>query len=232
MSEAAHAADPASSPERAPSRFPAIPLRPQWRPTLPELLAPRWRRVPRRGQRAAIAGGVLLLALIAGGVLAILPPGYSRGGSPSFSFTYRGLSRAPAPPGAYVQVRRLVDGRLDASFVVDPLELPPYPGSVTGELPFYAAGLIRDDERADPGFQLTGEGKSRINMVAGYSFTYVTVRAGETFYGREILLLPNVPSVRRGVLMLLLERPGGKLTSSTDMGLDGVLQNPVRSFQI
>jgi hypothetical protein len=208
-----------------------FPLRPELRPTLPELLAPYWRRLSGRGRAAIAASAVLLVVIVVGAALTLQDPHYGNPGPPPFSFTYKGLYRVPAPKGAFVEVDRVKDGRVDASFVVEPLTLPPYAGSLTGELPLYSAGVIHQLELRDPQAALTGAGKTRINKVPGYGFTYTTSDAGGTIYGRDILLLPNVPGVRVGVVMVMRERPGGALTSSTLVGADGILQNPVRSFK-
>ena len=46
-------------------------------------------------------------------------------------------------PGGFVKMqRRRPDGRLEDSLAVGPLRLPPYSGSLAGELPLYATGYI------------------------------------------------------------------------------------------
>ena len=98
-------------------------------------------------------------------------------------------------PGGYVKVqRRRADGSLEDSFAVEPLQLPPYSGELSGELPLYATGYIRGLARRDPDFVLRGEGKTRVNGVPAYHVLYTAVVEGRTMYGRDVLLLPE----RRG----------------------------------
>ena len=60
-----------------------------------------------------------------------------------FSFSYRSLYRTTPDPGGIVKIRRLdARGRLEDSFAVAQLTLPPYTGSSQGELPVFAAGYL------------------------------------------------------------------------------------------
>src|ERR1700724_1841571 len=119
----------------------ALPMKRGYGPTLGELLAPRWHAATPRVRRAIVAAGAALVAVAVAVVLTLLNPVYSHGGPVPFTFPYRGLYRVAAEPGGYVRVeKRSRSGRLEYSFAVDPLVLPPYRGELTGELPIYAAG--------------------------------------------------------------------------------------------
>src|SRR5271165_3722387 len=121
----------------------AVPMKPQYGPTLGRLLAPRWHAASPLARRAVIACGVALLALLIGAALTLENAKYSHGGKVPFSFSYRSLYRVAPDQGEFVKVERhRASGALEDSFAVGPLRLPPYSESLTGELPLYAAGYI------------------------------------------------------------------------------------------
>lgn len=167
-------------------------LRPEFGPTLPELLSARL-SISRRV--ITIAGAVLLVLVIAGIKVAL---GIGRDtitvhGSPSFSVVYdtAQLHRAPLRPG---EVLRLQGRRRHAAVVLTArrLALPPFHGDVVGgQLPLYST-TYQDQLKAQlPQFVLTDEGRSRINTAQGYELGYQSGRAGHRTYWREIFLLPD-----------------------------------------
>jgi hypothetical protein len=216
--------------------MPAVPIKPEYGPTLGGILAPRWHAAPRFVRVLIRAGGVGLLALGIGAYLTLDNAHYSQGGSVPFSFAYRGLYRVKTPPpGAYVEVRRpRSNGQLEDSFTVYPLRLPPYAGGQTGELPLYAAGYIRGLRARDSDFVLRGEGKTRVNTVPAYQVLYTTTVAGATMYGRDVLLLPQKPHQRRGVNIVMLTSPtaNAQVTSPLEVASEGVLLRPVKTFTL
>src|SRR5271155_4477648 len=114
-------------------------MKPQYGPTLGQLLAPRWHGASPLVRRLVIAAGVAVLALVIGAGLTLENAQFSHGGRVPCGFSYRGLYRVAPDPGGYVKVqRRRADGRLEDSFAVDPLRLPAYSGELSGELPIYA----------------------------------------------------------------------------------------------
>jgi hypothetical protein len=119
---------------------------------------------------------------------------------------------------------------LEDSFAVGPLHLPPYSGSLTGELPLYAAGRIRTLAATVPAFDFQGEGKWRVNNVPAYTIAYGTRIDGQTAYVREVLLLPDRPGVRDGVDIVMTGRPNATVTTPMLVGSAGALQLPFRSF--
>lgn len=211
----------------------AIPLKPAYRPTLAQLLAPSWRRAPRALRGVLLAFGVACVALLAALVLALLPARLTVGGPVPFHFSYRALYRVRPQPGGYATVRRLRHGALEDSFSVQPLQLPPYRGSLSGQLPLYASTYIRSLARHDPQFQLLGEGKTRVNTVPGYNIFYTTRLARRLIWGRVILLLPEQPpGVRRGVALVLLTTPSSsrQVKNVLEIATAGVLQQPLHTF--
>jgi hypothetical protein len=209
-----------------------IPLKPQYGPTLGRLLAPRWHAAPRVARGAVIATGGGLVVLAVAAALTLLPARISYGGVAPFHFSYRGLYRTTPALGEYVQVQRRSGGRLEDSFAVSPLRLPPYEGGLSGELPLYASSYIRELGAKYRGFVLRGEGKTRVNTVPGYNVLYTATIEGREMYGRDVLLLPERPGGRDGVVIEMLTSPGAssQVTSPLEVASAGVLEKPLETF--
>jgi hypothetical protein len=212
----------------------SIPLKPEYGPTLGQLLAPRWHAASRLVQAIVVAVGVAVLALVVAAGLTLENAHYSQGGPTPFSFSYRGLYRTAPAPGEYVQVRSPVHGgELRNSFAVGPLRLPPYTGGLSAELPLYAASYIDGlRRRYAAGFVLRGEGKTRVNTVPAYAIAYTAQIAGRTVYGRDVLLLPEQSGARAGVYIEMLSAPKADpgVTSPLLVGTTGVLERPLETF--
>jgi hypothetical protein len=211
----------------------AVPMKPEYGPTLGRLLSPRWRAASPLARGVVVAAAVGLLALLVGVALTLENAGFSHGGKLPFSFAYRSLYRVAPDPGGYVKVqRRRADGTLEDSYAVEPLLLPPYSGELSGELPVYAAGHIRSLEQRDTGFVLRGEGKTRVNAVPAYQVLYTAVVEGRTMYGRDVLLLPEVHGAREGVEIVMLTSPtaNSQVDSPLEVASTGVLLRPLKTF--
>lgn len=211
-----------------------IPLKPRYGPTLGRLLEPRWRAAPRalRGLVFAAAAGLLALAIAA--VLTLWPATYSHGGAAPFHFSYRGLYRTAPAPGQLVRIERRAHGRLEDSFAVAPLRLPPYSGGLSAELPLYASGYIKGLSGKYSGFVLRGEGKTRVNTVPAYNVLYTAMIEGRQMYGRDVLLLAERQGVRDGVAIEMLTSPSAnsKVTSPLEVASAGVLEKPLKTFTL
>ena len=211
----------------------AVRMKPEYGPTLGQLLAPRWRRAPRAARWAAICAGVALAALALAAALTLESPTFSHGGSVPFSFSYRGLYRVAPAPGGYVEVaHRDAGGVLEDSYAVAPLELPPYTGELTGELPLAAAGYIPRLARRMRGFVLEGEGQTKVNGVYGYAVFYTAVLEGRQMWGRDVLLLPERAGARAGVVIEMLSSPRASsvVRAPMEVGTAGLLAGPLKSF--
>lgn len=211
----------------------AVPIKPEYGPTLGRLLQPRWAAARGWVRAAVIAAMVALLALLAGIVLTLLPATYSQGGSVPFSFHYKQLYRARPDAGAFVKVQsRDGDGALKYVFEVYPLALPPYTGPLAGELPRYATAYVAALAARTSGFELRGEGKARVNSVNGYDVLYTALVEGRRMYGRNVLLLPPREGARRGVVIVMLTAPGASsgVKSPIEVAATGVLLRPLRTF--
>jgi hypothetical protein len=207
----------------------SAPLKPQYGPTLGQLLAPSWGSAGRPVRALLLAVGAGLFVLATWAALSLLPARYSHGGHVPFSFTYKGLYRTAPDLGGYVKVARS-DGRfLRDSFAVAPLELGPYAGSVTAELPLVAARYAHTLASRFPHLRLEGEGKTRISStLGGYEVLYSTLVHGRKLYGRDVMLLPERPHVRQGVVVeMLSDQPA---TVSKPVASSGVLEAPLKTF--
>jgi hypothetical protein len=211
----------------------AVPMKPEYGPTLGRLLAPRWNASTPLARRAVIAAGIGLLALAVGVVLTLENATFSHGGRVPFSFAYRNLYRVAPDPGGYVKVqRRSGSGRLLDSFAVEPLTLPPYSGELSGELPLYATGFARVLASRFPDFVPRGEGKTKVNGVPAYEILFTATIDGRTMFARDVLLLPERPRAREGVEIVMLTSPTAnpQVDSPTEVAFTGVLLRPLKTF--
>ncbi len=222
----------------------AAPLRPEYGPTLGQLLAPRWRRVSRAHRALVLAGGALLAVALVLGVATVLPPSLSHaGGGAPFNFTYPGLYRVSPAAGDYATVRDPAHGPLVDSFAVAPLTLAPYRGEPSAALALYATRYIATLAARDPGFDLRGEGWTQadsISRYAVYNIFYTATATPPTTAAAAVATITGaaapaaarnargaVARQRGGVLygravLLLPERPGARRGVAISMlGLRG-----------
>ena len=213
----------------------AVPIKPEYGPTLGSLLSPRWRGLSQGARRLVIAAGVLAAVAAVALVLTLLDASYSHSGRVPFSFHYRSLYRAAPEPGGYVRIeKRGGGGALQYSLAVDPLALPPYTGELSGAIPVYASAYIARRRAEDPSFVLRGEGKAIVNSMPAYDVLYTTRVEGREAFGRDILLLPERKGAREGVAIVMLTARGvsKKVEGPNEVGSTGVLLHTLRSFSI
>jgi hypothetical protein len=212
----------------------ALPMKPEYGPTLGRLLAPRWNVASRLVRAGVIAAGVALLAVLIGAGLTLENAHYSHGGPVPFSFAYRDLYRVAPEPGGYVRVQsRWPNGELKYSYAVDPLRLPRYSGELTAEIPLFATGYVKTLSGRYSDFALIGEGKSKINnTLTGYQVAYSAVLDGEQMYGRDILMVPAGSGVRDGVVIRILAAKNAnvQVTSPLEVAQTGILLRPLKTF--
>ena len=213
----------------------AVPIKPEYQPTLGQLLAPRWHSASRLVRGAVIVSLGALVALIVAAVLALENPSFTHGGRVPFSFSYRGLYRVRPDPGGWVKAqRRGPSGRLEDSFAVEPLTLPPYGGAQSSELPLYAEGYIVGLRRRYRDFVLRGDGETSVNNVPAYNVVYTADVEGRRMFGRDVLLLPQRPGAREGVDIVMLTAPKAnpQVTSPLEVASAGVLLRPLKTFTL
>lgn len=211
----------------------AVPVKPQYGPTLGRLLSPRWHAASPLARGVLVAGGVAVVVVLAAAALALVNPTYSRGGRVAFHFDYRDLYKTAPRAGELVKVQRLrANGRVRDSFAVAPLRLPPYSGELSAELPLYTAGLIEQLSRGYQRFALRGEGKSTVNSVPAYNVYFSARSEGQTMYGREVLLLPEGRGVREGIQVTMLTVPSSSTRSPLEVASVGVLAEALKSLSL
>jgi hypothetical protein len=209
------------------------PVKPEFGPTLPELLAGPWQRASRTTRGSVLAGLALVLALVALIVFVTWPTSISRGGRVPFSFEYADhLRQVAAPRGQLAKVEARSRGLLAASLAVAAVRLPPYSGDLESELPLYANALLPRLVATYPGFALALEGKVRDNDVPGYAIGFSATPHGRPVLGRVVLLFPDRPQQRDGLALTMLERPNTQVTSPDKVGMAGDLKLPFTTFAI
>ncbi|MFZ1154570.1 MAG: hypothetical protein WAN93_06655 [Solirubrobacteraceae bacterium] len=207
----------------------SVPLKPQYGPTLGKLLEPRWRSAAPFVRAITIVAAVGLAVLAIGAVLSLLDASYSHGGRVPFSFKYKGLYRKTPDAGGYVKVTRSSQGQLADSYAVAPLVLGEYTGSVTGELPLFAAGYTRALAKRFSHFRLEGEGKTRISStLGGYDVLYSALVGGRKLYGRDVMLLPKRHGAREGVVIEMLSSQPANVAKP--VASSGILETPLKTF--
>jgi hypothetical protein len=213
----------------------AVPIKPEYGPTLGRLLSPRWRAaspLSRGAVRVCVLG---IIALAIGAFLTLENAHYSQGGAVPLSFAYRGLDRVHPLPGELVRLERhTAAGRLEDSFALEQLDLPVYTGELSGALPVYAAGYIRELRAHFKDFALQAEGKTRVNTVPAYQVVYTAQVDGQTMWGRNVLLLAEKPGIRRGVKIVMLTTPTANKEVKTpqEVAANGVLLRPLKTLTL
>ena len=210
-------------------------VRPEFGPTLPELLGPRLRALPRWG-RALLA--VAVLALVAGlAALALKGDDLNTAvvrGPLEFNLVYPdGLERVAPEPGELLRLRSPANSPSgDKLFTVRPIRLPAYRDDINGFLPFFASRLIDEQERSDPDFLLRSEGRVRINDLPGYGYVFQTRVNGRIGYGRRVLLFADAPAQHDGADLLLLAQRSAQTPIADAIGTGGALKTAFRSFRL
>jgi hypothetical protein len=186
------------------------PVKSEFGPTLPELVGPRIDSLPRIVARTLAGVAVIVVIVIVALVLRLKDPVYT---SPAlfpvrFSTSYsRAMTREPNPPGVLMLLREDSSVGLAASFEITPLTLPAYRGEISGLLPVIAATAISHLEATDPTFVLWSQGRTRVNLVPGYTFTFQRVIDGRPYWGRYVFLTPHLSGDRKGLLITMLTDP-------------------------
>jgi hypothetical protein len=215
----------------------SLPVRDELGPTLPDLAAPFWRRVPRVARLALVA--VLVLVVLA--VLwRVVGPAADAGETSvvvsdpvAFNLRFGGtLKRVEPAAGASLALEDRVGGEVLQSFVVEPLKLPAYRGLAAGALPVYAESVKTRLASQYRDFTMVQEGRTRINEVPGYELIFAARSdAGRRVYGRWVMMLPDEPGAREGVTLELFARWGPRVPNADALGDQGQLKLPLRSFR-
>jgi hypothetical protein len=215
----------------------APPVQSRYGPTLPEILAPRFRGVPpvlRVGVPALIAAIALLAVAYklfkgpAGHQVIVHDP-------ITFNFRFQApLHKVPAQPGELV---RLEARRHDAqrtflsSFTIRPLSLPAYRGQVGALLPAYATTFERSLARRYASLEIVQEGRQRVVNEVAYAI-FFTARLGKRHLSGRYILLPDPkPGSRDGVELEFLSTPAGGGGVPALVGNTEPLATPLHTFR-
>src|SRR4051794_9570186 len=211
-------------------------VREEFGPTLPELLGPRVRALPRPAQ---VALAVLVALVVAGLAAAVLrrPPDNRTPvlvrGPIAFNLAYPPGLRRVAPRGREVLRLETLPGAADPESVAfTPFRLPPYRGDFTGVLTGMSPNLITAMRRTVPDFVWRGDGRVSINRQPGYEIQFQTRIGSRTWYGRRMLLMPDsaVPP-RAGVEIMLMAPRSAKIPRVDALGsVNTPLKTALRSF--
>lgn len=210
-------------------------VKPEYGPTLPELMGPRMRAWPRWGRWAFWLGVVLAGAVVLWGR-------YGRDDGrvtivvrePIAFNLLRNAKMVPAAPRSGESLR-LVTPASDPdpeSVVIRPVVLPPYEGDAAGVLPGFATGLIEQMRREDPHFILRSEGRARVNSQPGYQIQFQTSVGGRTVYGRRALLFADEPGAREGVDITMRSSRSPAIPNVDSVGSNGPTKLPYRSLRL
>jgi hypothetical protein len=205
-------------------------VKPQYGPTLVQMLAPR--------SLAVRAAAVALAALLVAAVVVIVAATRSddtfvlERRPVTFNLVHGPELHRVALPGSLVALEHDRAGLFLDSYVIRPLTLPPYRGAAGGMLPIYANGYLERLRHRYRGFEFVGEGRSRINNGIGYQVTFRARRGGRTLYGRHVLLVEEVPDGRRrGVVIELESTAAAGTPNAEEIGNHGALKTALRSFR-
>ena len=209
------------------------PVKEEFAPTLPQLLAPRIDSLPRIVLRIIAAGAVVVAAAVILLALRLRDPVFSASGPAGFSTSYsRAMTKERPPHGALLLLEQHSSIGLEASFEITPLALPSYHGEISGQLPVIASNMIARLQASDPTFAPWSRGRTRINLVPGYGFTYQRTINGRVYWGRYVLITPHISGDRHGILISMLTDPTPLFTTATrpvtpdSVGSVGVLFEP------
>jgi hypothetical protein len=215
------------------------PVKEQYAPSLPQLLAPRFDSLPRIVLRIIAAGALVLAAAVILLALRLRDPVFTYPGPPAFATTYsRAMTKEPTRPGGPIlSLLQRSSAGLEASFQITALTLPRYGGQISGLLPIIASAMIARMAAHDPSFVPWSRGRTRINLVPGFSFSYQTTIAGRPYWGRDVLITPDISGDRRGILISMLTDPTPLLNTATkpvtpdSVGSVGVLFEPLERLR-
>jgi hypothetical protein len=212
-------------------------VRPEFGPTLPELLGPRVRALPRAGQAvlAALAAIVVLalaFLLLGGGgeertTVVVREP-------IAYNLVYPPALQRVQPQGRETLRLETAPRAADPqSFAVTPFTLPPYRGDSTGVLTGMSGNLITRMRATIPGFVWRSDGRVNYNRQPGYEILFQAKIDGRTWYGRRTLLVPGGDQPpREGVDITLMAARSEAIPRVDAVGsASGALKTAIRSFR-
>jgi len=216
--------------------MPARVVRPEFGPSLPELLGPRVRALPRvvRVGFVVLAGLVVVVLAIALIDRGAARTSYVDRGPIPFNLSYpKGLERVPAKPGEELRLEQRRGDLFLASYAVERLRLPAYTGLPDGIFPAFAETLKEELSSRFAGYEnVSPEGRVRLNEITtGYSVLFRGRLGDRRLYGRAVMITPPKPGARDTMLLVLLATPAAGISGPDAVGYDGLMTIPYRSFR-
>ena len=148
-------------------------LRPEFGPTLPELLSGR-----SKAWRYALIGGYVLILVVVLYLLLLRGDPSSthvvKHGDVTFNLTYDSALKEKPPVG---NERLRLEGTRGREVVVEPLLLPAYEGQADGFLPAYAERLVPEMKKQFDGFAIRRDGRASVNRIPGYEIVFFSTHA-------------------------------------------------------
>ena len=211
-------------------------VRPEFGQSLPTTVGPKWRALGGRW-RALIIAAVVIVALALIYVLLLAGSSIRQvavAAPVPFKLEYdsdllqqrltvgRESLRLESPAG--VTAKR--------SFVVQPLLLPAYKGSIQGVLPLRAETMTRQMSAVDPSYATILEQPVLLEEQPGYEILYRFSRGGRSFYGRRVMLFPADPGVRAGVDVTMTAVRGAGALTAPALAQQPPLREPFQSLVV
>jgi hypothetical protein len=186
-------------------------LRPEFGPSLPELVSGRF-SISRR-----LVGVIAVIALVVLAVVIKLVIDDGRKqltvhGKPSFNVLYDPdqLHRVAPHPGELMRLEGH-RARVSAEITVRHADLPPYSGDVIGgQLPLYTAQYAERLNTQLPGFDPGAEGKARLNKAPGYQIAYTSGTPGNRSDWLEVFLMPKADEADQTVVINMRQTFSGR----------------------
>jgi hypothetical protein len=212
-------------------------VRPEFGPTLPELLGPRIRALPRAGQIALAI--VAAVAVVAVGAFAVRGTEDTRPHAVvrepiEYNLLYTSpLHRVRPHAGETLRLQTPAGTAAPQSFAVKPFTLPPYHGDSTGILTLMSANLITQMGKQYPGFIWRGDGRVNYNRQPGYEILFQAKIGDRTTYGRRTLLVPGSDTPpREGLDITMLAARSPAIPRVDAVGsASGALKTAIRSLR-
>jgi hypothetical protein len=212
-------------------------VRPEFGPTLPELLGPRVRALPRAAQIALAAAAALILIAVA--AFAVKGSEDNRAQAVvrepiAYNLVYPPSLQKVRPQGNETLRLETASGtEAPQSFAVKPFTLPPYHGDSTGILTLMSANMITRMSKQYPGFIWRGDGRVNYNRQPGYEILFQTKLNGKTTYGRRTLLVPGGDTPpREGLDITMLAARSEAIPRVDAVGsASGALKTAIRSLR-
>ncbi|MGX6449148.1 hypothetical protein ACVU7I_13940 [Patulibacter sp. S7RM1-6] len=212
--------------------------RPELGPSLPELVGPRLRRSSRRFRWALAALVVLLVLAVVAVWLHRRPVALEQAvvrGPLTFNTRFDDrIQRVATAPGELLHLKtRPGPGRGDEDLVfrdAGPAPTRDEPaGGPVAQLALRMAAVMRPAIAGLEGYQVRSQGRVKIGRdYAGWLVRYQFRRAGHTWFGLRILLLPDLQGVRGRVLDVSLQSERSQVVSNiSEAGSNGPMRTPV-----